>query len=191
MFGRPLAVFLVALEKGISALAAAGGAALALLLHVHRTSDPLTLLFPGEMSETPRDITVRWLSAHLPHPSPALTLLIGLGLILWALLLAAESIGVWFDLGWGEFLIVMETASFLPIEIWDLVRRPQATGAVTFTINLLILLYVGSLLRNRVRRPRVRGRAPWGAGPAVVGQTEGAQAKDSEAPERRVGVQPH
>lgn len=142
---------LIAGEKAISALAAVGGALLALLLHMRGSTDPLQFFFPGEISEAPRDITIRWLSAHLPPLEPGLVLLIAIGLALWGVLLGAESVGVWFDYGWGEFLILVETASFLPIEVYDISRHPHALGFLTLTVNLVILWYVGALYRRRLR----------------------------------------
>lgn len=151
IWGRPAAVALIAGEKAISAVAALGGAALALVLHLRGSTDPLQFFFPGEVSEAPRDITMRWLVGHLPHLGPGLMLLIAIGLTFWAALLGAESVGVWCDYGWGEFLIIVETASFLPIELYDIARRPHATGFITLAVNLLILWYVGSLYRRRLR----------------------------------------
>lgn len=153
VFGRPAPVMLVALEKAVSALAALAGAVLALVLHVRRRTDPLGLLFPGEVAEAPRDITMRWLVHHVPHVGVQAMLWLGVGLIFWAGLLGAEAIGVWYDLAWGEFLIIVETASFLPIEIYDLVRRHHGhTGFITLVLNLLILGYVGTLYRRRLQR---------------------------------------
>ena len=149
---RPVPVMLVALEKGISAVAALAGAILALVLHVRRRTDPLALLLPGEMAEEPRDITMRWLVHHVPHVGTGTMLWIGLGLIFWAVLLAAEAVGVWYDLAWGEFLIIVETASFLPIEIYDLFRHHRHTGFITLLLNLVILGYVGALYRRRLQR---------------------------------------
>ena len=150
LFGRPLGVVIIAVEKGISAVLSAGGAVLALILHSRRITDPIGLFFPGEAGEAPRDIIVRWLQHHVPHPSPALALLIGIGLAFWAVLLLAESVGVWFGLGWGQFLIIVETAAFLPIEVWHLARHPSVAALVTIGVNLLILGYVVGLYRRRL-----------------------------------------
>lgn len=149
--GRPAAVLLIAAEKAISALAAGGGAVLALVLRVHHSTDPLRLLFPREMAEAPRDIFVRWLARHLPHFGPRFIVVVGLGLAFWAVLLAAEAVGVWFDLGWGEFLIIVETVAFLPVELYAIVRKPHPSGFISLTVNLLILWYVASLYRRRLR----------------------------------------
>ena len=152
LFGRPLGVVIISVEKGISAVLSAAGAVLALILHNRRITDPIGLFFPGEVGEAPRDIFVRWLQRHVPHPSPALALLIGIGLAFWAVLLLAESIGVWFSFGWGEFLIIVETGAFLPIEVWHLARHPSLAALGTIGVNLLILGYVVGLYRRRLAR---------------------------------------
>ena|GEM_PF-1877340 len=191
MAGRPAPVFLIALEKAISALAAAAGAVLAFLLHIHRSTDPLQFLLPGEVSEVPRDITVRWLYRHLPHFGPGIILLAAFGLTFWAVLLGAEAVGVWRGLGWGEFLVIVETASFLPFELYDIVRRPHPTGFITLTVNLLILWYVGVLYRRRLgergmgpvrsQRNFVGGVARREAGQRALGVARSAVAHGEEA----------
>lgn len=150
-FGRPLPVLLIALEKLVGGMAAAIGAIFALAVHAVGSTDPLTLLIPGEVSETPREITMRWLDTQLVHLGPAM-LVIGLGLAFWALLLGAEALGIWMDRAWGEFLIIIETGSFLPIELWHLITRPHPTAFITIGINLLVLWYVVGLYRRRLER---------------------------------------
>lgn len=178
--GRPLPVLLIALEKGVSALASLAGAVLALLLHIHGSTDPLQFLFPGEVSEVPRDITVRWIYGHLPHLGPGLILLAAVGLTFWAALLGAESLGVWLGWGVGEFLLIIETASFLPFEIYDIARRPQTTGVITLTVNLLILWYVSARYRRRSRE-RTQASATTSADPASrQGAVEMAAAAGAE-----------
>jgi uncharacterized membrane protein (DUF2068 family) len=147
---RPVAVALIALEKAFSALLAGAGGGLALVLHVRRETDPLQLLFPGELMESPRDLVVRWLVAHLPRFGPSATLLIGVGLFLWAALLGAEAIGIWCDLGWGEFLVILETGSLLPVEVWEIVHRPHPMRLLALAVNLIILCYVVGLYRRRL-----------------------------------------
>ena len=180
--GRPLPVFLIAIEKGVSALAALAGAVLALLLHIHGSTDPLRFLFPGEVSEVPRDITVRWIYSHLPHIGPGLIVLAAIGLTFWGALLGAEAVGVWMGWSVGEFLLIVETASFLPFELYDIARHPQPAGVITLMLNLLILWYVSSRYR---RRSRERFSRPASAG--TEGQAQPGEFEVAAAGERRNG----
>jgi uncharacterized membrane protein (DUF2068 family) len=163
VLGRPLIVAVIFLEKALSAIAIGAGAVLAFALHSTGQSDPLSLLIPGELSEHPQDLLVHWIQSRLPHLAPALTLWIGIGLIFWCLLLAAEAVGIWYDLLWGELLIILETMIFLPYEIWDIARHGHLTGFLSLAINLAICAVVAEFLRRRLRARAAGVNGPrWG-----------------------------
>lgn len=152
LWGRPLAVVFVAAEKALTGLGAAVAGSVILVLH-HQGA--LNRIFPAiseELSEDPDNIALRWLARHLPHIAPGIALWMAVGLLFWGLLLATEAYGLWRDLAWGEFLVVVETASFLPVEVWDIFGRGQPLGVVSLIVNLLILAYVGRLWRRHGRR---------------------------------------
>lgn len=152
VWGRPLARVLIAVEKGGSAVLVGAGAWLAFFVHGRVTDNPLWLLFPGEMSESPRDTLFRFLGNHIPTLGPGTVLGIGVFLVFYALLLAAESIGVWWDFAWGEALIILETLCFLPVEMYDISRHATAASFGSLGVNVLILWYVVRLYRFRQAR---------------------------------------
>jgi uncharacterized membrane protein (DUF2068 family) len=154
VLGRPPALVLVVAEKLFSALGAAGTAVLVVALDRRGGIDAALLRLSQELSEDPNDVALRWLAGHLPHVGlgPGVALWTGAGLTFWALLLGAEAVGLWLERGWGEFLIVVETASFLPVELWDILARGHGFAVVGLVVNLLILAYVGGLYRRRARR---------------------------------------
>ena len=148
VFGRPLALALVVAEKAISTLLLAAGGTAALLIRRRAGVNPVAALLPGEWREDPRDSLIRWLAGHAPAITPHHITWIATGLFAWALLFAVEAVGLWQGLGWAELLIIVETASFLPFEIWHLAVRPDAAGLMGLAVNLLILLYVTRLYRK-------------------------------------------
>jgi len=186
---RPPAVVIIAVEKAVSAVAVATGGVLALILHHRVRVRPPHRLFSEALSGGERRLVIRWLAAHLPPLGPRLTLVIAAVLLLWAVLLAAEAIGLWFDLGWGELLILVETAALLPVEVWEIVRRPHLTGFGALAINLLILGYVAGLYRRRLLQ-RAAGaslaRAALGAVPAVASSPAATRASASKEGTRAV-----
>lgn len=149
LLGRPIATVLVVLEKALSSLALSAGALLAVVLRARHLTNPLAILAPREFHEAPPDGYVMWISHHLPQFGPTLLLWIALGLLVWAVVLALEAYGVWFDVGWGELLLIIETCLLLPIEVVDIVRSLALTGFVTLMVNLLVLVYVIRLYRRR------------------------------------------
>ncbi len=68
----------------------------------------------------------------------------------------AEGIGLYFEKAWGEFLTLAITASFLPWEIFEIIRRLTWVRAGLLTINILVFLY---LLRVVIDRARSRASA--------------------------------
>jgi len=73
------------------------------------------------------------------------------GSFLYGGLFLTEGIGLWLLKRWAMWFTVIITASFLPIEIYELAHRPS-TGKITLlAINLVL---VGYLIR-RIREGRV------------------------------------
>jgi len=57
-------------------------------------------------------------------------------------LFAVEGTGLFFEKRWAEFLTIAATASFLPIEVYELVQKVNAFKISVLIINLVILLYL-------------------------------------------------
>jgi len=153
-FGRPWPVFLIAVEKGISTLAILAGAVFAFVLRGHPGENPVEVAFSRRLSHGAHSAVVHWLAAHVPYLSSNQALALGVGLVLWAGVFAAETIGVWIQAAWGELLVIAETAAFLPVEAWRIAHHPRPPEFVAMPINLLIL---GYLIRKYLRRRRGGG----------------------------------
>lgn len=147
IFGRSVPVFLISIEKVLSSVAVASTALVALYFHSRGITNPVPRVFARELAEDPHDIVVNWLMVHIPHLRPGQTVLAGLGLLAFALLLVAEGIGFWLGLGWAEWLVVLETGALVPVELWNLITKPYLSGAVILTVNMLVLVYI--LFRRR------------------------------------------
>lgn len=143
-----LVVTLIAIEKFLGALVALLAFIFVLVVHIHRSTDPLLMLFPNIISDPPSEAIMRWIDLQLRHAVPSLTsLAIMAGF--WALLLGAEAVGLWRNRGWAELLVLLETASFLPFQVWNIVHHPHVTSALTILANLLILIYMAARVRSR------------------------------------------
>ncbi|MBW4040382.1 MAG: DUF2127 domain-containing protein [Acidobacteria bacterium] len=60
-----------------------------------------------------------------------------------------EGIGLLLERTWAEFLTLILTVSFLPWEMYELVRRPHWARGAIFVINLCVLWYLVWLLRRK------------------------------------------
>jgi len=63
----------------------------------------------------------------------------------------AEGVGLYLEKAWGEFLTLAITASFLPWEIFEIIRRITWFRVGLLTINILVFLYLLRLIVDRAR----------------------------------------
>lgn len=63
----------------------------------------------------------------------------------------AEGIGLYLEKAWGEFLTLAITASFLPWEIFEIIRRITWIRVGLLTINILVFIYLARLVVDRAR----------------------------------------
>ncbi len=76
--------------------------------------------------------------------------------IIFAGLYLIEGAGLFFDLKWAEWLVVISTASFIPIEIYEIIHESTwAKWAVLF-INIIIFAYLAFRLYRMAQVQRER-----------------------------------
>jgi uncharacterized membrane protein (DUF2068 family) len=98
--------------------------------------DPHNTFIHGLLQKTLgiQESTLRWLSA---------------GTLLYAGLYLGEGIGLFFDKGWAEWLTVITTAGFIPLELLEIARNITPLRVIVFILNGLILVYIALRLRWR------------------------------------------
>jgi len=60
----------------------------------------------------------------------------------YAILEGTEAVGLWRGRRWAEYLTFVATALLLPLEIYEITRRPTVLKGVTLAINLAVVLYL-------------------------------------------------
>jgi len=63
---------------------------------------------------------------------------------------------------WAPWLVVVATGALIPVEIWEIVRKPKPVRGVILVLNWLILIY---LLRRAMQEHRERVARQAGAAP--------------------------
>ena len=86
---------------------------------------------------------------HQLHPGTLL--LAGIGALSYGVLELVEGVGLWLDKLWAEYLTVIATSLLVPVELYELARKPTLFKAVGITVNLAIVVYLARRLRERVR----------------------------------------
>jgi len=84
---------------------------------------------------------------------------IGAVVFLYAGLDLIEGIGLYLEKAWAEYLTLAITASFLPFEIFEVVRKLTWIRSGLLIINALVLIYLLKVVIVRGRERRTKGGA--------------------------------
>ena len=74
---------------------------------------------------------------------------ISIGTLIYALLYSLEGIGLLFDKAWAEWMVILTTAGFIPLELYEIYEHATVLRLVIFVLNVLILIYISLRLRWR------------------------------------------
>ncbi|MEV0090910.1 DUF2127 domain-containing protein [Streptomyces sp. NPDC050738] len=74
--------------------------------------------------------------------------LVAAALLVYALIELVEAVGLWRAKRWAEYLTVVATAAFLPLEIYELTEKVSWLKIGTLSLNILAVLYI--LLAKRL-----------------------------------------
>lgn len=91
------------------------------------------------------------------HAKSSTLTIVGIALILYGLLQIAEGVGLWSMRRWGEYLAVVGTTAFIPLEIYEIVDKPTWLKVVVFLINVAAVVYL--LVAKRLFGIRGGGKA--------------------------------
>lgn len=79
---------------------------------------------------------------------------IGFAAFCYAALGFVEAVGLYLEKAWGELITLIVTASFLPFEMHEMMRRATWLRTGLFAINLLVLLYLVWMLGEKAAARR-------------------------------------
>jgi len=78
---------------------------------------------------------------------------IGVACLIYAAVFLVEGVGLLRRRRWAEWLTVIVTGSFIPFEIYELVRRPRVAKLIAVALNVAIVVYL-AWRRARAHVPR-------------------------------------
>jgi uncharacterized membrane protein (DUF2068 family) len=68
----------------------------------------------------------------------------------YAVLYAIEGIGLWINARWAQYLTVVSTSLFVPIELWQIAKHFTPMKLLALVINIAIVIYLLWLLRGEI-----------------------------------------
>ena len=100
----------------------------------------------GGLLERALTALLRWLG----DATPTRLEITGLVALAYAAVLGAEGVGLWLAKSWAELFSVAVTASLIPVEVWEVVRRTTVLRVGVLVLNVAVVVY----LARRVARER-------------------------------------
>jgi len=145
----------IAVYKLLGALlfVAVGVGALRLL---HKDIDDVVWRMIGDLKMNPESRMVNFIFEKAELLNDPLLKRIGVAAFCYAAVGILEAIGLYLEKTWGEFLTLIITASFLPFELHELMRRLTWLRVGLLVANILVLLYLIWMLGERAAHRRTQ-----------------------------------
>ena len=147
--GSRLIIRLIAAERLIRGvlLVVAG---IYLVTHSHSDFGRLADRLARALELDPRRPFFHRIIVRLHNLHASTVLITGIAAIFYGVLEAVEGAGLWLEKLWAEWLTVIATSLLIPVELYELVRKPTLLKAVGTAVNVAIVAYLATRLRRRL-----------------------------------------
>jgi uncharacterized membrane protein (DUF2068 family) len=81
---------------------------------------------------------------------------ISAGTFFYAALMFTEGVGLLLQKRWAEYLTIFATASFMPLEVYELIKHFSITKIAVILVNAVIVWYLILRVRERRHEPRAK-----------------------------------
>ena len=137
------------LAKGVLLLVAGLGA----LRLVHRDLAEVVDGWSGHLHLDPQGRLTEKLLLRAMDVEPRRVAMIGIGMLVYAGILLTEGVGLLLRRRWAEYFTVIVTASFVPLEVYEIVRHVTVPRIAVLAVNLAIVWYLVGRLRRETGGP--------------------------------------
>jgi uncharacterized membrane protein (DUF2068 family) len=144
------------LLKGLALLALGIGA----LRLLHRDVAALADHWINAFRVDPHNRYIYWLLAKLPMLNDQKLKELSVGTFIYSAVFLTEGIGLALRKRWAEYFTVITTASFLPLELYELFHHATLPKAVALAINIAVVVYLVRELRRNPTASRREKTAP-------------------------------
>lgn len=70
---------------------------------------------------------------------------VAVGALLYSILRFVEAYGLWMERAWAEWLALVSGMIYLPFEVYEMARRPDAIRIAVFLVNVAVVVYMAYL----------------------------------------------
>jgi len=137
------------LLKGVALLALAIGA----LHFLHRDVAAIADQWINAFRVDPHNHYIHWLLEKLSRVDDKKLRELSVGTFIYAAVFLTEGTGLALGKRWAEYFTIITTSSFLPLEVYEIIRHVTAAKIVALLVNIVVVAY---LIRELRRYPKVR-----------------------------------
>lgn len=119
---------------------------------LHKDIDDVTAQIVGALRFNPESRLVNFILDRASLLNDPLLRRIGFGAFCYAAVGVLEGIGLYLEKAWGEYLTLLITASFLPFEIHEILRKLTWVRVSLLVVNVLVLLYLVKVVVERQKK---------------------------------------
>jgi len=130
----------IAVFKLVKALALL--ASLVTVLNLVRHHDPSPLTWALRLHVDPDNRYLVEVLAAIFKLDAQHLFLVAIGTGLYALLFLVEGIGLWWRRRWAEYLSIIATAGFIPLECYEILKKASLHKGILLALNLAMVVYL-------------------------------------------------
>ena len=151
-----LGLWLIILLKAVTALLL--WTAFMLLIFARHTNpqDFFSTLLRDTFRGNPPGIAIRYIAANTEFITDAMLARVALAIAAYAAVETTEAVGLFLRKFWAEWLVILVTVSFIPLEIYEIIMRPNPVKVLTCLANIVILWYLLKRLVEKRDHHRAR-----------------------------------
>src|SRR5580658_10786885 len=132
------------LLKGFALLAVAIGA----LRLLHRDVAGVTDQWVNAFRVDPHNHYIHWLLEKLAKVDDHKLRELSVGTFIYAAVFLTEGTGLAFRKRWAEYFTIITTASFLPLEVYEIIHHVTVAKSVALILNIAVVVYLVRELRR-------------------------------------------
>ena len=152
-----LGLWLIIAFKAITALLLWGAFVLLIIAGREDPRNFVSILVFRTFKGNPPQMAIHFLVGNLQFISSTFVIRAALAIAAYALVESMEAIGLLLRKWWAEWLVILVTVSFIPLEVYEMALRPNFFKLGSLIVNLVILWYLLKRLldKRRVQSPAI------------------------------------
>jgi uncharacterized membrane protein (DUF2068 family) len=141
-----LGLRLIIIDRFVKAVALLGGGIVLLVVTATGGIQGFTDQLQTQLNLSPgRHLWLRlveWLAQRFTSLSRTAEVAVAIAAILYGLLEGFEGTALVMRRRWAEYLVLLATAAFIPLEVDELIRHPTVLKGLAFVVNVAIVVYL-------------------------------------------------